>query len=246
MTFALVAAPQGGAALRYTLMSKPKAWISWSSGKDSAWALQVMRRQNDLEIAGLLTTLNGAHHRVAMHAVRESLLEQQAASAGLPLIKVFLPWPCSNEAYERAMGEAMARARDEGVTHMVFGDLFLGDVRRYREEKLAACGVIPVFPIWGLDTTVLAREMVGRGLEAFVTCVDPKRLDASFAGRAFDAGFLQAIPPGVDPCGENGEFHTFCCAGPMFSRPIAVGPGDVVERDGFWFADLLPRNFACA
>ncbi len=221
-------------------MTRPQAWISWSSGKDSAWALHVTRTRGDVEIVALLTTVNTAHARVAMHAVRESLLEGQAEAVGLPLVKVPLPWPCPNAAYEAAMQQAIARACGEGVTHMVFGDLFLEDIRKYREEKLAGTGVTPLFPIWGLDTASLAREMVESGLRAYLTCVDPKKLDPSFAGRTFDANLLNDLPPGVDPCGENGEFHTYAFAGPMFREPIRVGLGETVERDGFVFADVLP------
>jgi uncharacterized protein (TIGR00290 family) len=218
---------------------KPRLWLSWSSGKDSAWALHALRRQNGYEIAGLLTTINETASRVAMHAVRETLLERQAEAAGLPLIKVPIPYPCPNEAYEAAMADAMARAKREKIEAVAFGDLFLEDVRRYRVEKLAPTGITPVFPIWGLETTALAREMVTAGLRAHVTCVDPKQLDPKFAGRTFNADFLDDLPDGVDPCGEKGEFHSFAWAGPMFSAPIKVVPGETVARDGFVFADLL-------
>ena len=199
-----------------------------------------MRQRGDFEITALLTTINRTHNRVAMHAVREALLDAQAAPAGLPLVKVGIPSPCPNEIYEHTMAEAMARARTEGVTHMVFGDLFLEDIRKYREENLAKCGIAPVFPLWGLDTRLLAQEMLAGGLRAVLTCVDPKKLDASFAGRAFDEKLLADFPPGIDPCGENGEFHTFAFAGPMFRSPIPVTVGEIVDRDGFVFADLLP------
>ncbi|HVA16686.1 MAG TPA: ATP-binding protein [Candidatus Dormibacteraeota bacterium] len=222
-------------------MTKPKAWLSWSSGKDSAWSLHVMRLRGDLEITALLTTINRTHNRVAMHAVREALLDAQAAAAGLPLVKVGIPSPCPNEIYERAMAEAMAQVGAEGVTHMIFGDLFLEDIRKYREENLAKCSIAPVFPLWGLDTRILAHEMLAGGLRAVLTCVDPKKLDATFAGRAFDEKLLADLPATVNPCGENGEFHTFACAGPMFASPIPVEVGKVVERDGFVFADILPR-----
>jgi uncharacterized protein (TIGR00290 family) len=174
-----------------------------------------------------------------MHAVREDLLERQAAAAGLPLIKVPIPSPCPNEAYEAAMAEAMAKATQEKVSAVAFGDLFLEDVRRYREEKLAPTGIKPVFPIWGLETAALAREMVASGLRAHITCVDPKQLDPKFAGRTFDDAFLDDLPESVDPCGEKGEFHSFAWSGPMFSAPIPVTPGEIVTRDGFVFADLL-------
>jgi len=222
------------------MMPAPKAWLSWSSGKDSAWALRATRLRGDVEIVALLTTVNSTYARVAMHAVRESLLEAQAGAVGLPLVKVPIPSPCPNEFYERAMAGAMERARAEGVTHMVFGDLFLEEIRRYREEKLAACGMTPLFPIWGIDTARLAKEMVEGGLRAYLTCVDPKQLDPKFAGRVFDDRLLAELPAGVDPCGEKGEFHTFAFEGPMFRAPISASVGEIVERDGFYFADVLP------
>lgn len=218
----------------------PRALIAWSSGKDAAWALHEVRRAGQVEVAGLLTTVTDTFSRVAMHAVREDLLDRQAAAAGLPCRKVRIPWPCANETYEAAMAAAMAAARAEGITHVVFGDLFLADVRAYREAKLAGSGVAPLFPLWGRDTAALAREMIAAGLEARLTCVDPRALDRSLAGRAFDAALLAELPAGVDPCGERGEFHTFACAGPMFSAPVPVIAGPVVEREGFVFADLLP------
>lgn len=224
------------------MISKPKAWLSWSSGKDSAWSLHVMRQRGDLEITALLTTVNQKYERVAMHAVRESLLDAQAAATGLPVVKVSIGSPCSNEAYERAMAEAMVRARAEGITQVVFGDLFLEDIRKYREENLAKCGLAPVFPLWGRNTRKLASQMIASGLRAYLTCVDPKKLDAAFAGRAFDAQCLADLPRHIDPCGENGEFHTCVVAGPMFSSPIPVAAGDVIERDGFVFADFLLRT----
>ncbi len=223
-------------------MIRPKAWVSWSTGKDSAWALHTARTHGELEVVALLTTVNTVHARVAMHAVRESLLEAQAKVLGLPLVKVPIPSPCPNSVYEQAMDGAVRRARLEGVTHIVFGDLFLEDIRKYREEKLRGTGITPLFPIWGVDTAGLARGMVESGLRACITCVDPKKLDRSFAGRTFDALLLSDLPPGVDPCGENGEFHTFAYAGPMFSKPISVEAGQVVERDGFVFADVLPAR----
>jgi uncharacterized protein (TIGR00290 family) len=219
---------------------RPKAWLAWSSGKDSAWALHLARLSGAFEITALLTTVNRTYDRVAMHAVRESLLELQAEAAGLPLVKVAIPSPCSNEIYERAMSEAMDRARDEGAWHVIFGDLFLEDIRAYRERHLFACGMKPVFPVWRRDTHVLAKEMLDGGLSAYLTCIDPRKLGREFAGRRFDASLVASLPAGVDPCGENGEFHTLACAGPMFRFPIAVTPGEIVERDGFVFADFLP------
>ena len=220
--------------------ARPKAWLDWSSGKDSAWALHLVRQSGDFEIVALLTTVNRTYERVAMHAVRESLLEMQAAAAGLPLVKVGIPSPCPNAVYEQAMSEAMAQARAEGVWHAVFGDLFLEDIRAYREKQLADCGMTPVFPVWGIETGRLAEDMLAGGLSAYLTCVDPRKLDRSFAGRRFDASLVADLPRGVDPCGENGEFHTFANAGPMFRETIPVEVGEIVERDSFIFADLLP------
>jgi uncharacterized protein (TIGR00290 family) len=224
--------------------ARPKAWLAWSSGKDSAWALHTIRQAGEFDVVALLTTVNSTYQRVAMHAVRERLLEMQASAAGLPLVKVSIPSPCPNEIYEQEMGAAMARARAEGVWHVIFGDLFLDDIRAYREKHLAACGMTPVFPIWRRDTRRLAEEMLAGGLSAYLTCVDPRKLTASFAGRRFDADLLKDLPEDVDPCGENGEFHTFACAGPMFREKIPVTSGQIVERDGFVFADLLPGTAA--
>jgi uncharacterized protein (TIGR00290 family) len=224
--------------------AKPKAWLAWSSGKDSAWALHKVRESGDFDVVALLTTVNSAYQRVAMHAVRESLLEAQAAATGLPLVKVSIPSPCSNEIYERAMGEAMARARAEGVMHIIFGDLFLEDIRAYREKQLANCGMTPVFPLWFHDTRLLAEEMLAGGLSAYLTCIDPRKLSREFAGRRFDATLLADMPQEIDACGENGEFHTFACEGPMFRENISVERGEIVERDGFVFADILPRAAA--
>jgi uncharacterized protein (TIGR00290 family) len=218
---------------------RPKAWLSWSSGKDSAWTLYLLRMRDEVEVVGLLTTLNESAGRVAMHAVREELLDAQAEAAGLPLIKVSLPHPCSNDVYEEAMRGALARARSAGITHLAFGDLFLEDVRQYRERMLAGTGIQPLFPLWGQHTGQLACRMVAAGLRARLTCVDPRQLAATFAGRTFDEWLLEDLPDGVDPCGERGEFHTFAYAGPMFSEPIPIVPGEIVERDGFVFADVL-------
>jgi uncharacterized protein (TIGR00290 family) len=223
-------------------MSIPKALVAWSSGKDSAWALHEVRRAGSLEVVGLLTTVTAEFERVSMHAVRERLLDLQAASLGLPCRKVRIPWPCPNEAYEAEMASAIADARAAGVSHVVFGDLFLEDVRAYREAKLAGTGVAPVFPLWGRGTAGLAREMLRGGLRATLTCVDPRALDPAFAGRDFDEALLAGLPEGVDPCGERGEFHTFAWAGPMFSAPVPVTKGEVVTREGFVFADLLPAG----
>ncbi len=213
--------------------------VSWSSGKDSAWTLHVLQGQPEYQIEALVTTINTAADRVAMHAVPVPLLEAQAAAAGLPLWKVPLPSPCSNEEYEAAMGTVIERARRAGVEAFAFGDLFLEDIRAYRERQLAGTGVRPLFPIWGRRTDLLARTMMAAGLEAILTCVDAKQLAADFAGRAFNADLLAALPPHVDPCGENGEFHTFVHKGPMFKSGLAVRSGTVVRRDGFVFADLV-------
>ena len=221
-------------------MPLPKVLLSWSSGKDAAWALHGLRQQSDVEVVGLLTTLNEAFDRVAMHGVREALLEAQAGAVGLPLWKVPLPWPCSNEEYEARMARVCAEAAGQGVEAMAFGDLFLEEVRDYRIQKLAGTGLRPLFPIWNADTAGLAREMAAHGLKAILVCVDPKALDATFAGREFDTALLAELPSSVDPCGERGEFHTFASDGPMFRQPVPFRRGEVVERDGFVFADLVP------
>ena len=220
-----------------------RTFLSWSSGKDSAWALHVLRRQRDVEVVGLLTTVNRTAERVAMHAVREQLLRAQAAAVGLPLLTVPIPSPCSNEEYEQAMHSAIAKLQQENVTCMAFGDLFLEGIRRYRENNLQGTGIEPLFPLWGSDTKQLAQRMLRDGLRARVTCVDPRKLAASFAGRLYDQQFLDDLPDGVDPCGEHGEFHSFAFDGPMFRLPVGVVPGVVVERDGFIFADLLAPDF---
>ena len=213
--------------------------LSWSSGKDSAWALHLLRQDPEIEVVGLLTTFNAAFDRVAMHAVRRELVERQAASVGLPLWHVPLPWPCSNAEYEAILGDVCAKARSEGIQGVAFGDLFLEDIRAYRLAQMAKAGLEPLFPVWGLETAALAREMIAGGIRAKLTCVDPRKLDASFAGRDFDAQLLQDLPGGVDPCGENGEFHTFVYDGPSFREPVVVEVGEVVERDGFVFADVV-------
>lgn len=219
-----------------------KVLLSWSSGKDSAWTLHVLRQSHEWDIAALVTTVNTAFGRVSMHGVREELLEQQAQAAGLPLWKVPLPYPCPNEAYESAMRDLIVRATEAGVTHFAFGDLFLQDVRDYRERQLSGTGITPVFPLWGIDTTELAYDMIASGLRAVVTCVDPRQIPASLLiGREFGETFLQELPASADPCGENGEYHTFCYAGPMFSHPVPVRTGEVVERDGFVYVDVLSQ-----
>ena len=219
--------------------SRPKAIVSWSSGKDSAFALHQVRATEAFELVGVLTTVTAAFHRVSMHGVREELLDAQAAALGLPCHKIYIPSPCPNPVYEREMTRALTQLKSDGVTHVLFGDLFLQDIRSYREKQLAELGLHGVFPLWMRDTAALAREMLDAGIEAFLTCVDLRKLDGSFAGRRFDGDLLRSLPAGIDPCGENGEFHTFVSAGPMFSASIPVSMGETVQRDGFAFADLL-------
>jgi uncharacterized protein (TIGR00290 family) len=218
-----------------------KVLVSWSSGKDSAWMVHVLRQTPDVQLAALLTTINEAAHRVAMHAVRVDVLQAQADALALPLWQVPIPSPCPNDVYERAMAAAVERAVGAGFTHVAFGDLFLEDVRRYREERLAGTGLTPLFPLFGSDTTQLAREMVDGGLGARITCVNPKVMDRKFAGRDFDALLLAELPATVDPCGERGEFHTCAYKGPMFHRPVPIETGITVERDGYVFTDLTLR-----
>jgi uncharacterized protein (TIGR00290 family) len=212
--------------------------LSWSSGKDSAWTLHLLRRDPSIELVGLLTTLNSEFQRVAMHGTRRSVLEAQAKAAELPLWIVPLPWPCSNEVYEQRMTEVCQRAVDEHIDVVAFGDLFLADVRGYREKQLKPTGLEPIFPLWEIPTAALAREMIAGGLRAKLACVDSKQLPESFAGRDFDESLLQDLPPETDPCGERGEFHTCVYAGPMFTAPLNLEQGEVVNRDGFVFADF--------
>jgi uncharacterized protein (TIGR00290 family) len=215
-----------------------KILVSWSSGKDSAWTLHHLRQSGEYEIAGLLTTVNTVFDRVAMHGTRREVLEAQAETAGLRLWTVPLPWPCPNSEYESAMSAACQRAVAAGIEAIAFGDLFLEDVRRYREQRLAGTGLEPIFPLWGLNTAELVRSMLSAGLKARIVCVDPKKLSKEFAGCDLDESLLKRFSSEVDHCAENGEFHTCVYAGPMFRKPIAVEGGDVVERDGFVFADL--------
>ncbi|HEX5361431.1 MAG TPA: hypothetical protein VFW49_10135 [Fluviicoccus sp.] len=217
-----------------------KTLLSWSSGKDSAWALHLLRQNPDFTVTGLFCTVNAAFDRVAMHGVRRELLQRQAEAVGLPVNVLEIPYPCSNEDYAAVMSAFVDQARRDGVESFAFGDLFLEDIRRYREERLAGTGIEPVFPLWGIPTAELAQTMVGSGLQARVTCLDPRQLPSSFAGRAFNAEFLRELPPGVDPCGENGEFHTFAHDGPMFLHAVPLTVGETVERDGFVFTDLRP------
>jgi uncharacterized protein (TIGR00290 family) len=218
----------------------PKAYISWSSGKDSAFALHVARLEGVADIVGVLTTVNEVYDRVAMHGVRSALLDRQIAALGLPAIKINIPSPCPNDIYETRMEEACAAIKAKGIEHIVFGDLYLEDIRAYREDKLGAIGMTPLFPLWRRNTTKLARDMIASGLVAHITCLDPKRIDRRFAGRRFDASLLDELPSDIDPCGENGEFHTAVIAGPMFNNPIDVSIGETVEREGFVFTDIIP------
>jgi uncharacterized protein (TIGR00290 family) len=219
---------------------KPKAILSWSSGKDAAFALHEVRRTGAAEIAALLTTVNETHERVAMHGVRERLLDLQAEAAGLPLIKVPIPHPCPNGIYEERMAAAMARVKADGIAHVVFGDLFLEDVRAYREERLARVDMTALFPLWGRNTGDLAREMIASGLTAHLACVDPSQVPAGLSGRRFDLDLLAELPETADPCGENGEFHTVVTAGPMFTRAIEVEIGETVTREDFVYTDVIP------
>jgi uncharacterized protein (TIGR00290 family) len=216
--------------------------LSWSSGKDSAWALHLLSREKDLRVVGLVTTFNQSADRVAMHAVRRVLVQTQAERTGIPLWEIELPWPCSNEEYEAIMRGVVKRALDEGVNAFAFGDLFLQDIRDYRERQLTGTGLEALFPVWGIPTGQLALDMIAGGIKAKLTCVDPSKLDKSFAGRDFDLALLESLPKEVDSCGENGEFHTFVHDAPVFDRPIDVELGVIVERDGFVFADVLSAN----
>ena len=216
--------------------------LSWSSGKDSAWSLHVLRQHGEYEVVGLLTTFNEEAGRVAMHAVRRELVERQAAATKLPLWQVPLPWPCSNQQYESLMAQVCAKAVAEGLHGVAFGDLFLEDVRAYRERQLKDTGLTPIFPVWGLPTQTLAREMIASGVRAKLTCVDTAKLDRSFAGREFDMALLSNLPDGADPCGERGEFHSFVYAGPMLNAAIPVSVGETIARDGFIFADLISAD----
>ena len=216
--------------------------LSWSSGKDSAWSLHLLRQQGEYEIVGLLTTFNRAADRVAMHGVRRNLVRAQADAASIPLWEVDLPWPCANEDYESVMKETSRKAIASGIECVAFGDLFLTDIREYREKQMRDTGLRPIFPVWGIPTRLLAEEMMSSGLRAKLTCIDTKQLNREFAGREFDAQLLSELPVSADPCGENGEFHSFVYAGPMFHRAIPVVLGEIVERDQFAYADLLPRK----
>jgi uncharacterized protein (TIGR00290 family) len=231
-----VRAPESADQLR---QPRPKALISWSSGKDSAFALHEVRRAGEFDVVGALTTVTETFDRVSIHGVRQEILHAQCEAAGLPLRIVPIPYPCPNEIYEARMGEAVAKAVQEGITHIIFGDLFLMDIRAYREQKLAGTGITPVFPLWLRPTLPLAHAMIASGMEAYLATVDLKKLPAEFAGRKFDLQLLADLPDGVDPCGENGEFHTCVVAGPIFSRRLAVSTGERVDRDGYGYCDLV-------
>jgi uncharacterized protein (TIGR00290 family) len=226
---------------RSILTTPAKTIFAWSSGKDSAYALWTLQRDPNVELVGLLTTVNSSVDRVSMHAVRRAVLEAQAQAVGLPLLTMPLPDPCTDEVYQSAMSHAIGQARAQGVEAMAFGDLFLADVRAYREEHLAGTGITPLFPLWGRPTPLLAREMIDEGLEAIITCVDTEQLDRSFLGRRFDSALLADLPPGVDPCAENGEFHTVAIAGPMFDKPLDVEVGECVDQGRFVFIDVCLR-----
>lgn len=221
---------------------KKRTLLSWSSGKDSAWALHILRQQSDIEVVGLFCTVNQEFERVAMHAVRIELIQQQAESVGLPIQLIPIPHPCSNSEYETIMNEFIKQVKKQGIECFAFGDLFLEDVRKYREVSLADTGITPIFPIWGKETKTLSKEMVNSGLRAKITCVDPKHLSSDFAGKEYNKSFLEQISASIDPCGENGEFHSFAFDGPMFKKEINICVGETVSRDGFVFTDLLPEG----
>ncbi|HTP53847.1 MAG TPA: ATP-binding protein [Thermoplasmata archaeon] len=222
--------------------ARPRAVVSWSTGKDAAWSLVELRRRGEVDVVGLLTTVTETFDRVSMHGVRRSVLELQSEALGLPVYRVEIPFPCPNEEFERAMTRTLATLRSEGVDQIAFGDLYLEDIRRYREDRLRGTGVAPIFPLWGRPTRALADEMIAGGLRATIVALDPRKLPPGFCGREFDAAWLRDLPAGVDPCGENGEFHTCVTAGPMWEGRLPVRTGEVVERDGFVFADLLPTG----
>lgn len=221
-------------------MAKKRTLMSWSSGKDSAWTLHCLRQDPEIELLGLVTTINAEFERVAMHGVRLQLLQLQAAALGLPLMQIEIPYPCSNADYEHIMQSFINTIKQQGVTHMAFGDLYLEDIRAYRERQLNGSGIEPLFPLWGIPTRELGETMIHAGLQAVLTCVNPKQLADRFCGRHYDKQLLAELPATVDPCGENGEFHTFVYGGPMFQHALPIAVGEVVHRDGFTFADIIP------
>ena len=220
---------------------KKKILLSWSSGKDSAWALHLLRQQQDLEVVGLFCTFNNKFKRGAMHAVRNELIIQQAKMAGLPIQLIPIPYPCSDSEYKTIMANFVEQAKSQEIDSFAFGDLFLEDIRSYREASLAETGINPLFPLWGMPTDELSKEMVNSGLRAKITCIDPQCLSPDFAGHEYNSTFLEQIPGSVDPCGENGEFHSFAYDGPMFKNVVNIRVGETVTRDGFVFTDLLPE-----
>jgi uncharacterized protein (TIGR00290 family) len=219
---------------------KKRTLLSWSSGKDSAWTLHVLQQQKDVEVVGLFCTYNEKFERGAMHGVRIELIRQQAEKTGLPLQLIPIPDPCSDAEYKTIMADFIKQVKSRGIDNIAFGDLFLEDIRRYREESLAGTGITPLFPLWGKPTGELSKEMVSKGLRAIITSVDPKSLTADFAGHVYDSTFLEQIPDSIDPCGEKGEFHSFAYDGPMFKSRLNIRVGETVTRDGFVFADVLP------
>ena len=216
--------------------------MSWSSGKDCAWAFYKLQQNPEIDIDGLFSTVNSEFNRVAMHAVRVELLQQQAKCIGLPLEIIEIPYPCSNELYEEIMARFVETSKKANIENIAFGDLYLEDVRNYREEKLNGTGITPIFPIWGIPTNQLSKEMIGSGLRAVITCVDPKQIPKEFIGREYNESFLNDLPEGVDPCGENGEFHSFVFDGPMFNKHMEISLGNVVHRDGFVFIDVVENH----
>ena len=223
-------------------MPKKRTLLSWSSGKDSAWSLYQLQQTKDIEVIGLVTTVNQAFDRVAMHAVRRQLLQQQAVVAGLPLYIIEIPYPCSNEDYASRMNQFINQAVAMETDCFAFGDLFLEDVRQYREGNLSTTGIKPLFPLWGIPTPKLAQDMIAAGIKAKLTCIDPNKLNDQLAGHEYNQTLLDLLPPTADPCGENGEFHTFVYDGPMFHQPIRIQTGTIKHRDGYIFTDLLPMD----
>lgn len=217
-----------------------KTLLSWSSGKDSAWALHILRQDPCIEVVGLFCTINQASERVIMHGISVTLLQQQAKNIGLPLYLIKIPHPCNNHVYASAMTTFLDSIKKQNIEYVAFGDLFLEEIRKYREDHLKETGVTPIFPLWGIPTRILSREMITSGLQAITICIDPKRISDKFAGRMYNESFLKAIPNDVDPCGEYGEFHTFVFDGPMFEKTVEFIPGETVHRDGFVFTDLIP------
>lgn len=215
-----------------------KTLLSWSSGKDSAWALYQLKKMPDIDLVGLFSTYNQKFERIAMHSTRLDLVKMQASEAGLPIELIPLPFPCSNEDYEKIMGDFIKSVIERGITHIAFGDLFLEDIRQYRIDKLEGTGITPIFPIWGIPTNELSRTMIASGLRSQVTCIDPKQIPEEFAGQEYNSDFIESLPDSVDPCGENGEFHSFAFAGPMFKNHIPITVGETVKRDGFIFTDV--------